>query len=206
MCQNLYKEKISLIYNSKKNQIMPNYTSNWIYITGPIDEIDAINRFGLSLEKLVPPPQFMTDEEKYNWRIAHWGTHSDCIEDNGYPRYYTKPSNREIKACFETAWTPPIDAYVRLSNIMQKCTFTMASSEEAALLFCVVKIKKGKMTSGIFEQLDKNISLRHKENEEFIWNKLKLISFGKEVRSNMKLLTQHFQAVFLRNAENINDD
>jgi hypothetical protein len=180
---------------------MPNWTTNWIYITGPPDEINALDRLGLSLEKMVPPPVNMTSHEKHNWRKAHWGTKWDYIEPTGYPPYFEKTSPTEIKASFDTAWSPPIEAYTSVSNIMRKCTFSMASSEESAALFCVVKIKKGKITSGVFEALDHNISLRHEQNEEFIWNKLKLISDGKNVRYNMTELTKHFQAVFRQEEE-----
>ena len=115
---------------------MPNWCSNSITITGPIDQVkdlwtraqtatvdskDGERSFGL-LEAMVPQPNYdevdvppALGEKKimsdwWDWRVTHWGTKWD-VSDEGLEFTDCEDGYGTISGWFESAWSPPIEAY-----------------------------------------------------------------------------------------------
>lgn len=99
--------------------IMPNFVNNKIQIGGPIHTIKQLwqdynakpTDDDSLLNAMIPMPE-SERENWYNWRLHNWGTKWDAIDaqleftDNGDGTAY-------IRGSFETAWSPPHDAYER---------------------------------------------------------------------------------------------
>ena len=115
---------------------MPNWCSNSITITGPIDQVkdlwtraqtatvdskDGETSFGL-LEAMVPQPNYdevdvppALGEKKimsdwWDWRVTNWGTKWD-VSDEGLEFTDCDDGYGTISGWFESAWAPPIEAY-----------------------------------------------------------------------------------------------
>ena len=116
---------------------MPNWCNNNIEITGPIDKIKALwdatqAEDGGLLNAMVPMPVELKDTVKgsngdavnwYDWSVTNWGTKWDVglegIEytDNG-------DGTATISGYFDSAWSPPIEAYNRFLEANEDCSLT----------------------------------------------------------------------------------
>ena len=116
---------------------MPNWCNNNIEITGPIDKIKALwdatqAEDGGLLNAMVPMPVELKDTIKgsngdavnwYDWAVTNWGTKWDVglegIEytDNG-------DGTATISGYFDSAWSPPIEAYNRFLEANEDCSLT----------------------------------------------------------------------------------
>ena len=104
---------------------MPNWCNNSITITGPKDQIKSLwesaqtaaeGSFGL-LNAMVPMPQELEGTTSpsdtpnwYDWRVSNWGTKWD-IDDTGLEFEDNGDGTASITGWFDSAWSPPIDAY-----------------------------------------------------------------------------------------------
>jgi hypothetical protein len=94
---------------------MPNWCSNYVMITGPAAEVDALEKYlaqeplpddyhGLC-EYFVPQPQGLTgDWDWYNWRVENWGTKWE-VDVN------TTRSGKTLALAFDSAWAPPVPVF-----------------------------------------------------------------------------------------------
>ena len=115
---------------------MPNWCSNSITITGPIETIrplydeaiqDADDETGL-LNAMHPMPKHLHEtvspsadgEDWYTWRVNNWGTKWEVssegleFEDNG-------DGTATLSGWFDSAWAPPIGAYENFCDMMDNC-------------------------------------------------------------------------------------
>ena len=87
---------------------MPNWCSNKIKITH--DDPVMIEKFNCKtpLQAVVPCPFDPDKSDKwYDWRISNWGTKWDITLDN----VMIENDGRVLLATFESAWSPPLEAY-----------------------------------------------------------------------------------------------
>ena len=110
---------------------MPNWCNNTITIKGQTETIsklweEATAEDGGLLSAMVPPPENMfhgnlgEKERKecaekgipnwYDWQVSNWGTKWD-VSTEGLEFIDNKDGTAEITGWFDSAWSPPIDAY-----------------------------------------------------------------------------------------------
>ena len=110
---------------------MPNWCNNNISISGPTDTIkqlweDANREDGGLLSAMAPQPEDMFHgnlgekerkecEEQgipnwYDWQVANWGTKWD-VSTEGLAFTDNGDGTAEISGWFDSAWSPPIEAY-----------------------------------------------------------------------------------------------
>lgn len=66
----------------------------------------AANSKGLLMEFLPTPKDLLEGEGWYNWNIKNWGTKWDVDLEN-----IERVDENTLTAVFESAWSPPIEAY-----------------------------------------------------------------------------------------------
>ena len=131
---------------------MPNWCNNNISITGPNSVIDKIEKIvkeddshkenGLlnffhpmpkELEGTTSPsssakkPQPMVEgfDNWYDWRVENWGTKWELCEFYGVDRQYHSEQNEgesTITFGFDSAWSPPINAYEQFLRDNEDCS------------------------------------------------------------------------------------
>ena len=133
---------------------MPNWCNNSITITGPkatitdlwnrAQKADPNGEFGL-LNAMVPMPRELEGTTSpsdtpnwYNWRVNNWGTKWD-ISDEGLE---LSEDGTEITGWFDSAWSPPIEAYNTFLTENQECSIR-ATYEEGGMDF-----------AGIYEDME----------------------------------------------------
>jgi len=121
---------------------MPNWCNNTITIQGPTDTLkplwDETQKTGLlqamkpmpkELENTTSPapqegePQPLVDgfDNWYDWRISNWGTKWD-VDTEGLEYTDNGDGTAVISGYFESAWSPPIDAYQTFCDDMDNCS------------------------------------------------------------------------------------
>ena len=121
---------------------MPNWCNNTITIQGPTDTLkplwDEAQKTGLlqamkpmpkELENTTSPapqegePQPLVDgfDNWYDWRISNWGTKWD-VDSEGLEYTDNGDGTAVISGYFESAWSPPIDAYQTFCDDMDNCS------------------------------------------------------------------------------------
>jgi hypothetical protein len=131
---------------------MPNWCNNTITISGPKDKItklynDAKAENGL-LQAMVPMPKELegttspapTEGEPqplidgfdnwYDWRVANWGSKWDVDMDG----IELSEDGTTISGWFDSAWSPPIDAYATYLDKNEDCSID-AFYEEGGMDF-----------------------------------------------------------------------
>ena len=131
---------------------MPNWCNNNISITGPNSVIDKIEKIvkeddshkenGLlnffhpmpkELDGTTAPsssadkPQPMVEgfDNWYDWRVENWGTKWELCEFYGVDRQYHSEQNEgesTITFGFDSAWSPPINAYEQFLRDNEDCS------------------------------------------------------------------------------------
>jgi hypothetical protein len=102
---------------------MPNWCSNSITITGPVEKIQALwteastaGEHNALLNALCPmPKELLEGEAWYGWRVAHWGTKWD-IDMQGLEFEESSDGTAAITGWADSAWSPPVDAFQAYSN------------------------------------------------------------------------------------------
>jgi hypothetical protein len=132
---------------------MPNWCNNSITITGDVDTLSQLKPVieagtGL-LQAIKPMPEGLNETVKgsgdelqtveydghtnwYDWCVENWGTKWDPevhleFEDNG-------DGTAVITGWFDTAWSPPIDAFQSLADDWDSC-FIELFYEEGGMCF-----------------------------------------------------------------------
>ena len=100
---------------------MPNWCNNSIEIEGPVEKIAALwaqaqSEDNALLNALCPmPAELLEGEAWYGWRVAHWGTKWD-IDMQGLEFTDNEQGRACITGWFDSAWSPPVDAFQAYSN------------------------------------------------------------------------------------------
>ena len=102
---------------------MPNWCENRIRISGSTEKInklwEKVESDGL-LNTLRPQPNNLEEYENIDWRLQNWGTKWEvntqdlCVEDNG-------DGTSDIYGDFDSAWSPPIEAYIAFNEADNGC-------------------------------------------------------------------------------------
>lgn len=102
---------------------MPNWCNNSVTITGPAERIRALwtrasagAEGAALLNALRPMPEELHQGEAwYGWRVENWGTKWD-IDLQGLEFEEFSDGMAAITGWFDSAWSPPIDAFQAYSN------------------------------------------------------------------------------------------
>jgi len=110
---------------------MPNWCSNSITISGPVETIRQLweaaqtasdGKFGL-LEAMAP-----IGEWEYGNAVDTWGTKWD-ISDEGLEFTDNGDGTASIDGWFDSAWAPPIGAYEKFCDDMDNCEISASYYE-----------------------------------------------------------------------------
>ena len=127
---------------------MPNWCNNSITIQGPTETVKTLweeaktadnGSFGL-LNAMVPMPKELEDTQGmsdgpnwYQWRVNNWGTKWD-ISDEGLEFTDNGDGTSSITGWFDSAWSPPIEAYNTWLDDNDNCSL-YATYEEGGMDF-----------------------------------------------------------------------
>ena len=123
---------------------MPNWCNNDLEVTGDEKEIarfkyDAGNyteKEVLSLQSLVPMPK-EKEKDWYNWHVENWGTKWD-VDATLY-----KDNTKELLYSFDSAWSPPIEAFVKASKNYPTLKFVLEYDELGMCFMGTATIENG---------------------------------------------------------------
>ena len=129
---------------------MPNWCNNNIEIAGPVEKIKALwdtaqAEDGGLLNAMVPMPKALRDTTKgtgdelqteqydgftnwYDWSVSRWGTKWD-IDLEGIEYTDNGDGTATISGYFDSAWSPPIEAYNRFLEANEDCGITASYYE-----------------------------------------------------------------------------
>ena len=124
---------------------MPNWCSNSITISGSTDTLEPLweeaNKEGSGLlQAMVPMPKELEGTTApseganwYDWRVQNWGTKWD-VDLEGLEFINNHDGTSCITGWFDSAWSPPIDAYNTFLDDMDGCSIE-ATYEEGGMDF-----------------------------------------------------------------------
>jgi hypothetical protein len=114
---------------------MPNWCNNTVTLThndsSMIERAKKALQEGTFLNEFIPvPPEMFEGEAWYGFRISNWGTKWDVGLDQGE---IFRDKEHELGFTFCSAWSPPIAAYEKLSDL----GFAIeATYYEPGMMFC----------------------------------------------------------------------
>lgn len=90
---------------------MPNWCYNGVTLrhSDPAMIDRAQNSKGLLMEFLPTPKELLEGDGWYNWNVTNWGTKWDVDLEN-----VERVDPNTLTASFDSAWSPPIEAYQKL--------------------------------------------------------------------------------------------
>ena len=101
---------------------MPNWCMNNVTVTGPVEKIkalvDAIEKDKL-LNHLVPMEE--NDPDWYNKQINAWGTKWEVSD----VQFDVSEDGTEINMSFDSAWSPPVQAFNTWGEENPDCKFVL---------------------------------------------------------------------------------
>jgi hypothetical protein len=122
---------------------MPNWCNNNIEITGPAKTINALWKAATAedgglLNAMVPMPKELSETTKgsgdelqtekydgftnwYDWCVERWGTKWD-VDMEGIEYTDNEDGTASISGYFDSAWSPPVEAYNRFLADNEDCT------------------------------------------------------------------------------------
>ena len=136
---------------------MPNWCNNNISISGPVETIKQLwedanleGEAGGLLNAMVPMPKELSETTKgsgdelqteqydgftnwYDWSVARWGTKWD-VSTEGLEFTDNGDGTATIEGYFDSAWSPPIDAYSTFCDDMDG-VYLEAYYEEGGMCF-----------------------------------------------------------------------
>ena len=92
---------------------MPNWCYNKIEISGETETIKSLwekAKEGGLLSAMIPQPEDIIAEDIIEWRIDNWGTKWD-VDRHGLEFIDHGDDTASISGWFDSAWSPPINAY-----------------------------------------------------------------------------------------------
>ena len=116
---------------------MPNHISNVLTITGEKTDIKKLiqkvrgKKSDFSFESFFPMPEHIDPNESsaapawYDWRVANWGTKWDCYEVSSISM-----EGDSIILSFQTAWSTPVPAFIKLSTLFPDVTIVCEFADE----------------------------------------------------------------------------
>jgi len=123
---------------------MPNWCSNTLTIETSEKDIEMLKRiiettkFG---EMFIPFNNIIYDDDNNDlWRIDNWGTKWD-IND----AYGSSFENGYFQSSFETAWCPPIEAIIKLGEVLRHSLIELIYEEENLISNGSLIIKNNKI-------------------------------------------------------------
>ena len=165
---------------------MPNWTTNTLIIKGHARTLAKVEMLlkskteadqPLCLNNLLPcPEELLKDDWQnnaevsaanvkkygssgwYDWRVANWGTKWEVGDAS-----FTKKQG-ELGYGFDTAWAPPNEWVVALSERFPSLTITLEYHEEGGMFPSAIETYKGGEKIG-YEEIP-NINLQDEEEEE----------------------------------------
>ena len=126
---------------------MPNWCYNRLQVFGGKDEIEKFKKSvktkdtDLSLDKILPTPKKLLDGDGwYDWRCDNWGTKWDIDAE------LTDYDDEFLCYEFDSAWSPPIDAFITASKKKHKnLEFNLKYEEPGMCFMGVYKCENGKV-------------------------------------------------------------
>jgi hypothetical protein len=106
---------------------MPNWCGNTLTVRGTKEDIKkfkekaATEKSDLTLDKLYPMSKKLVDW--YDWCVKNWGTKWDvdgAIDTD---------TENELVYMFDSAWSPPINAFIKISKDFPDLSFTLEYEE-----------------------------------------------------------------------------
>ena len=121
---------------------MPNWVENSVTIKSSEEDISQIitqlsveqpskdTESKISFMNIVSPPEdymntYNEGSNWYMWNVEHWGTKWDTCE----PHYFSS-SSTSVTYGFQTAWSPPIPVFQKLSEQYPNAKITLEWEEE----------------------------------------------------------------------------
>lgn len=133
---------------------MPNWCENILTIENCSAELtEYLKENGLSFEKIKPtPPEMLEGDGWYGWRVENWGTKWD-LTDNEKEEFSRRLDQDGTSLCiaFDTAWSPPTQAIVALSNMFPSDLFRLDYYECGCDLAGTDHIKDGTLNENILQ-------------------------------------------------------
>ena len=125
---------------------MPNWCYNRLQVFGGKDEIEKFKKSvknketDLSLEKILPTPKKLLDGDGwYDWRVEKWGTKWDVDAE------LTDYDDEFLCYEFDSAWGPPLEAFLRASKTKHRnLEFNLKYEEPGQCFMGVFKCENGK--------------------------------------------------------------
>ena len=129
---------------------MPNWNENILNIADCSPELESyLKENGLSFEKIKPTPPELLDDEKggwYSWRLENWGTKWDLSEqEQREVADQLISEDCDFQAQFMTAWSPPLEAIMALSEMFPHDEFTLDYFESGCWFAGTAVISKGEV-------------------------------------------------------------
>lgn len=172
---------------------MPNWCNNSITIQGSTETVETLweeankTDSGL-LQAMVPMPSELDGTTApsegvnwYDWRVQNWGTKWD-VDLEGLEFINNHDGTSVITGYFDSAWSPPIEAYDAFLDMMDGCSIE-ATYEEGGMDFAGIyedgqdnylegisdlareKIMTGNSGDPLYDQLDNELELTESRRE-----------------------------------------
>lgn len=115
---------------------MPNWCENDVLIRGSKHDVNEyIEKYttdgSMDFDKIVPmPKEYLDDERWYNWRVENWGTKWNIDKESGNWDFHGDDDVSIVEGTFETAWSPPMEALHKLSELCPNLEIELTFSEE----------------------------------------------------------------------------
>lgn len=123
---------------------MPNWCGNVVEIKGDAEDLKKIEDVNLSFAKLVPFPEELDEDEDVpcEWACDNWGTKWDIV--GGFDDPCFEAFDGGIKVTFDTAWSPPIEFFEKLTAKMPSLEVDLKYWEGGCQLLGHCVFKEGK--------------------------------------------------------------
>jgi len=132
-----------------KNKNMPNWCNNSLKITGDTKQLKSFAKKAkgdgtdLSLDKLFPLPK-KQEKNWYNWCVKNWGTKWDIEATLSVEDKY------ELGYGFDSAWSPPVEAFEKISKKYPKLVFWLDYDEPSMGFKGMTRIQNGEVEDNCF--------------------------------------------------------
>jgi len=121
---------------------MPNYCSNDIYISGDEAQIAQLTELLKTdeetiMERIIPTPEDLADEDWYSWRLNNWGTKWEMVD------LTSEYEDDSIRLDYLTAWAPNTPFWETVSARFPELQMTHHYKEEGLCFVGVATYEGG---------------------------------------------------------------